>query len=113
AAAVYAMQATYNSRPEALLAAIGPSIGPHHYPVGEEVAAQVKQAFGPLSQSLLAAGNGHSGVQFDLWSANRLVLEQVGVQHIEVSQICTACHLEDWYSHRGEHGRTGRFGALI
>ena len=29
------------------------------------------------------------------------------------SGICTACHLEDWFSHRGEAGKTGRFGALL
>lgn len=113
AAAVSAMQARYASRPETLLAGIGPSIGPHHYPVGEEVAAQVRVAFGEQAHTLLEAANNQSGVQFDLWSANRLVLEQAGVQQIEISQICTACHPEDWYSHRGEHGRTGRFGALI
>jgi len=27
--------------------------------------------------------------------------------------LCTACHLEDWYSHRAERGHTGRFGAII
>jgi copper oxidase (laccase) domain-containing protein len=30
-----------------------------------------------------------------------------------VAGICTACHLDDWYSHRAEKGCTGRFGALI
>jgi copper oxidase (laccase) domain-containing protein len=35
------------------------------------------------------------------------------VGQIEVSGICTACHTDDWYSHRAEKGRTGRFGALI
>ena len=28
-------------------------------------------------------------------------------------EICTACHTEDWFSHRAEKGKTGRFGALI
>ena len=26
---------------------------------------------------------------------------------------CTACHTDDWFSHRAEKGKTGRFGALI
>jgi hypothetical protein len=52
-------------------------------------------------------------VRFDLWAANRLLLERAGVRQVEVAGICTACHLEDWYSHRGERGQTGRFGALI
>jgi hypothetical protein len=49
----------------------------------------------------------------DLWAANRLQLERAGVKQIEVAGLCTACHLDDWYSHRAEKGKTGRFGALI
>jgi copper oxidase (laccase) domain-containing protein len=52
-------------------------------------------------------------IHFDLWAANRAILENCGVEKIEVSELCTVCNLDDWYSHRGEHGRTGRFGALI
>jgi len=48
-----------------------------------------------------------------LWTANRLVLENAGVGQIEIANICTACHPEDWYSHRAEKGKTGRFGVLI
>jgi YfiH family protein len=51
--------------------------------------------------------------RFDLQRANRLVLEQSGVHQVEMSGLCTACHLQDWYSHRAEVGRTGRFGVLI
>jgi copper oxidase (laccase) domain-containing protein len=32
---------------------------------------------------------------------------------VERAGLCTACNLDDWYSHRAEKGRTGRFGALI
>jgi copper oxidase (laccase) domain-containing protein len=49
----------------------------------------------------------------DLWAANRLILEQAGLIHVELAGICTACHTEDWYSHRAEKGKTGRFGAII
>lgn len=123
AQAVAAMQRAYGSRPADLLAAIGPAIGAHHYAVGPEVIERVRAAFnGFVSekgawQGLLhtqPCGEGKpSEVQFDLWAANRLVLEQAGVQHIEMAQICTACRLEEWYSHRAEQGRTGRFGAVI
>lgn len=110
--AVEAMHTRYHTNPTDILAGIGPSIGPHHYEVGEEVAAQVRQAFGQDAPGLLLSNNGF-GVQFDLWNANRLVLEKAGVSQIEMSEVCTACHLSDWYSHRGERGRTGRFGALL
>jgi YfiH family protein len=110
-AAVQAMQQEHHSRPADILAAVGPSIGPDHYSIGPDVAAQVQSAFGRDSELLLQ--NSAETIQFDLWAANCLILEQSGVRKIEVSGICTACHLEDWLSHRGEHGKTGRFGAVI
>ena len=114
--AVQAAQTRYGSKPADILACIGPSIGPHHYEVGPEVIDQVQAAFGQDATGLLHSPHGEKGgyrVQFDLWSANRLVLEGAGVRQIEVSEICTACHVTDWFSHRGEAGHTGRFGALI
>jgi len=110
-AAVQTMQARYTSHPQDIQAGIGPSIGLHHYQIGPDVASQVRGAFGEDAAGLLTSRNG--SLCFDLWQANRLLLEQSGVRHIQVSGICTACHLDDWYSHRGEHGKTGRFGALI
>jgi YfiH family protein len=111
AAAVRAMTKHYGSRPADILAAIGPSIGPDHYEVGPEVVTQVQQAFGPTASKLVEARDGKS--YLDLWAANRAQLEGSGMRQIEVAQVCTACHLEDWFSHRAERGRTGRFGALM
>jgi YfiH family protein len=110
ATAVRAMSARYASSPRDILAGIGPSIGPDHYEVGEEVVAQAREIFGEDSPVLLPYGEKY---HLDLWAVNRLFLEEAGVTHIEVAEICTACHLEDWFSHRGEHGKTGRFGALL
>ena len=115
-AAVNALQAHYRCHPGDILAAIGPSIGPHHYEVGPEVVDQVEKSFHSTSRDLLEStdGDGIDGkALFDLWKANRLILEESGVRQIEVCEICTACHPEDWYSHRGEGGQTGRFGALF
>ncbi|OQX65587.1 MAG: hypothetical protein B6I38_03190 [Anaerolineaceae bacterium 4572_5.1] len=109
-AAIEAMRERYGSRPADIHAAIGPSIGPDHYEVGEDVISQVRQNFGVNSETVLSI-NGRA--YFNLWSANRILLEQAGVEQIEVAEVCTACHPEDWYSHRGEKGKTGRFGALI
>jgi len=111
-AAVRAMQEIFSCEPANIRAGIGPSIGAHHYPVGPEVVAQVRDTFRDRASDLLHANNGDNPT-FDLWEANRLLLEDVGLREIEVAAICTACHLDDWFSHRGEHGRTGRFGALI
>jgi polyphenol oxidase len=115
-AAVQEMQSEYHSNPSDIVAAIGPSVCVNHYEVGQEVVEKVQQAFGSDANKVLSRGNGQMSpgkAYFDLWKANRLVLEKAGVGKIELANICTACHPEDWYSHRGEKGKTGRFGALI
>lgn len=111
AAAVRAMVDAYGVRPQDLWAGIGPSIAAHHYPVGEDVAGQVRQAFGAEAERVLLHVDGR--VHLDLWLANRLLLEAEGVGAVESAGLCTACDTEAWYSHRAEAGRTGRFGALL
>jgi YfiH family protein len=109
--AVRELRRIYGSRPGDVLAALGPSIGPDHYQVGPEVVQAARRVFGPRSGEILRTGDG--GPSMDLWTANRILLEEEGVEQIEVAGICSHCHLSDWYSHRGEAGRTGRFGALL
>jgi len=109
--AIHTMQKQYGSNPADILAAIGPSIGPDHYEIGADVILQVMQKFGDESELVLKSHNGK--IHFNLWEANRLLLERSGVDQIEVSGVCTACNTHDWFSHRAEKGRTGRFGALI
>jgi copper oxidase (laccase) domain-containing protein len=67
--------------------------------------------FGDESDSLLGSYNGK--IHFNLWETNRRLLERAGVGQIEICGLCTACHTDDWFSHRAEKGRTGRFGALV
>ncbi|RPJ23134.1 MAG: peptidoglycan editing factor PgeF [Chloroflexi bacterium] len=108
---VEAMKKNYGSKPADIVAGVGPSIGPDHYEIGADVILQVMQKHGDASDLLLKSH--HGKIHFNLWEANRFALERAGVGQIEVSGICTACHTEDWFSHRAEKGRTGRFGALI
>ncbi|MDH5507218.1 MAG: peptidoglycan editing factor PgeF [Anaerolineae bacterium] len=111
AVAVQALVDHFASDPADIHAAIGPSIAAHHYPVGPDVVAKVKASFPNEFAHLVPQQNGSP--HFDLWAANQLTLEQAGVRHVEVAGLCTACQTDDWFSHRAENGRTGRFGALI
>ncbi len=111
ARAVTRMSETFGTRSQDLLAAIGPSIGPDHYPVGAEVVEQTRAAFAGDAARLLSERGGE--MCLDLWQANAMALQETGVKSIETASVCTACHTGDWFSHRGEHGRTGRFGAMI
>ncbi len=110
-AAVRAMQATFGSKPQDMLAGIGPSIGPDHYEVGQDVIDAFNSSYGSkASKHILQRGPKRF---LNLWSANKSILEQEGVGVIEIAGICTVCDNHDWYSHRAEKGKTGRFAALF
>lgn len=108
---VETMRQAFGSRPAELQVGIGPSIGPAHYQVGPEVVAQVQAVFGYTDGIIRRAEDGSA--YFDLWEANRRLLEGIGVQQIEVAGICTYQRTDEFFSHRGEHGKTGRFGGVI
>ena len=106
-----AMAEAFGSRPQDLVVGIGPAIGPCCYPVGEEVAQAVRAALPDGDRLLRSWGDGT--LRFDLWEANRRGLAELGVEQIEVAGLCTACHVDEFFSHRAEKGRTGRFGVVM
>jgi YfiH family protein len=102
------MQNQHGSDPADLLAAIGPSIGPCCYEVGEEVTQSFYQAFS-------YAPNLFADQHLDLWQANRRQLLAGGIPKANITTLaqCTACTREGdgsrrFFSHRAEHGVTGR-----
>lgn len=86
-----------------LAAAIGPSIGPCCYEVGEEVAKPFREAFGDD-----VARDG----KLDLWTSAERALRAAGVEHVDRFDICTSCNGGAFFSHRRDHGRTGRQGVI-
>jgi len=109
--ALAALVTAFGTRPADVQAGIGPSIGPDRYQVGEEVVASVVEAFGTTDGLIRRAADGSA--YLDLWAANALALQRAGVRQIEVAGLCTAAHTDEFFSHRAEKGRTGRFGAVI
>jgi copper oxidase (laccase) domain-containing protein len=86
-----------------LTAMIGPGIGPCCYEVGEEVAAPFRNRFG---DDVVRDG------RLDLWTSAELALRAAGVGRVERLDRCTACEPETFFSHRRDHGRTGRQGVI-
>ena len=103
----------YESSPQDIIACIGPSIGPEDYEVGNEVIDQVQESFGESSNELLRFKKDKEHALFDMWRANEFSLRSSGVRKIEVAGISTYSNTKDWYSHRREMGKTGRFAAFI
>jgi YfiH family protein len=82
-----------------LAAAIGPGIGPCCYEVGPEVAER-------FDRDLVAGG------RLDLWTAAERALRAAGVDDVERTDLCTACHEDLFFSHRRDEGVTGRQGVI-
>ena len=99
----------------ALVAAIGPSIGPCCYRVGPELRASF-ESLGWASSRLDRWFSSRGGALYlDLWQANADQLRTAGVQHgnIHVSRLCTSCHPEWFYSYRRDGAGTGRMVGFI
>ena len=90
-----------------LVAAIGPCIGERTYEVGPEVAQAFEQA------GLRAAVKEYSKPHVNLSLATRIQLVHAGITQIDVSELCTSERAELFYSHRRDHGATGRLLAAI
>ncbi len=109
-ATVRTMKQRLGCQPTDLWAGIGPTIGRCCYQVGAEVAAAVEVAC-PAGAGVVHHLDGQ--IYLDLPAAVRAQLRAAGVERIEDSGLCTACHVDEFFSHRAENGRTGRFGVLL
>jgi hypothetical protein len=132
--AIGRMQMQFGSRPQDLLAAIGPSIGGCCYEVGTEVAAAFSAQFENATQHFdeLRTGDepnplqwlnmmppGHQPppkkVLLDLRKANRSQLDSAGVPAANIfsSDLCTGCRRDLLFSYRKEGAQSGRMMAVI
>jgi YfiH family protein len=92
-------------------AAIGPSIGPCCYEVGPEVQAALQPPTGLKTDHMTTLSP--VGKVVDLPAVAWRQLDEVGVERIETSGLCTSCEPELFFSHRREGGRTGRQAGLV
>ena len=111
ASLVSKMKCACGSQPRDMEAVIGPAISQRNYQVGEDVAAQVIARYGQAAD--LISRDDEGCACFDLWAANRLDFERQGVGRVSVMEICTFENTADFFSHRGEQGKTGRFGVVM
>lgn len=91
-------------------AGIGPAIGPCCYEVGIEVVDAVEAAC-PAGANVVHRVNGR--IHLDLSAAVQAQLDAAGVEWVEGADLCTACRVDEFFSHRAERGRTGRFGIVM
>jgi polyphenol oxidase len=110
-AAVAAM-GSLGSRPQDVIAGLGPAIPPERYQVGEDVYRAAGEGLGRGAAQVIHE-DGTGRWLFDLWTANRMVLREAGVPEasMHVAQIPTGSDPGLFFSDR-EVRPCGRFAAM-
>ena len=98
----------YNSKPENIIAAIGPNIGQCCYEVSQGVADQLLETIPEkqISDTIIKYKNSKPYV--DLKQINALQLKSYNIKEIDISPECTSCNQDLFFSHRMTNGKTGR-----
>ncbi len=96
--------------PAALVAWLGPAIGPHVYEVGAEVRAVLVAADAGAAAALVERPGGK--FLADLYALGRRRLAAAGVTEVAGGGFCTFTERDRFFSYRRD-GTTGRFASLI
>lgn len=108
---VEAMVTAFGCKIENIRAAIGPNIGQCHFETDADVPEAVLAAFGPEAAAFIEKRG--EKYHLDLKQINALALGRRGIRHIEISENCTYCESERFWSHRVTKGDRGSQGAVI
>lgn len=108
---VEAMVKNFGCKPENIRAAIGPNIAQCHFETDADVPEAMVTAFGEEVNAFIEK----RGEKYflDLKQINALILRRCGVTHIEISDACTYCQCDRFWSHRVTKGQRGSQGAVI
>jgi YfiH family protein len=131
------MRHEFGTRPEDVLAAIGPGIQGCCYEVGEELKANfesqfeyatelfrdsqesdpVREKYPMLFMNQRAPGHGDMCIKvfLDLREANRRQIAAAGVPEKNITSLedCTSCDPKRFFSYRADRGNTGRMMAVV
>ena len=109
--AVAAMCREFGCKSDDIRAAIGPNIGVCCFETGPEVPEEMVKTFGcGVENFIRSAGEKY---YVNLKEINRYALQRAGVCHIAVSDTCTSCENQRFWSHRVTQGKRGSQGAII
>jgi len=112
--AIERMAAQFGSDPRNLYTAIGPGICADCYEMGDEVYEQFSKEWGRADADRILRRYPDGKYHLDLREANRLTLLEMGVSenHISVSNVCTMCNVDIFYSYRA-HRMENEQAAMI
>ena len=104
----YKMIKDYNSKPEDIIAAIGPSIRVENYEVSDELALLFEKEFGKTCVTEIL-----KKPHIDMQMCVKLQLEEIGVTTVVDSMLCTYKNPDLFFSHRRTGDRRGVMVGMI
>ncbi len=113
---VQTMIKSFGSRPEDIIACIGPHIRPCCYAVKEDIIKEFEKAYGDAALDFFKFTNGpalaclkRGSARLNLAKAvsHSLIEEGLARKNICSEALCTACENKLFFSYRKENGRTG------
>lgn len=109
------MREAFGTKPEDVIACIGPSICKECYEVGSEVAKEFGSAFDKRHWRELLTEKEDGKFLLDLWRANEIVMLETGIrqENIQVTDICTHCNSDHLFSHRTTGNERGNLAAFL
>lgn len=109
------MQEVFGTKPEELIAAIGPSICQDCYEVSEDVILEFRENYRKEYWEDLFYQKLNGKYQLNLWKANEINFLEAGIlkEHMAVTNLCTCCNPEILFSHRVAGTDRGNLSAFL
>lgn len=109
------MTVRFGCRPEDMYAAIGPGICAECYEMGDEIYDAFAGRWGTEDADRLLRRRPSGKYHLDLREANRLTLLRAGIpeEHIAVSNVCTKCNADIFYSYRARRMENEQAAMLV
>ena len=109
------MEQEYGSNRKDIVCAIAPSICQKCYEVSEDVALRFLQVFGEGYGDELLYRKEDGKYQLNLHKACEITLLEAGVkkEHLDITDLCTCCNPEFFFSHRASHGMRGNLAGVM
>ena len=107
------MKEEFKTKSEDLYVGIGPSIGPCCFEVEKDVLEKLQDLADWRKEDVVFQGKGKYRV--DLWQLNKRMLQSVGVpeDQIFVTDLCTQCNPDLFFSHRVHGSQRGSLAGMI
>ena len=112
---VQLMQENFGSKPEDLLAAVGPSVCMDCYEVSEDVIKKFCENYDENLWPEIFYQKKNGKYQLNLWKANELIFLESGIlpEHMAITNVCTHCNSKILYSHRTMGNNRGNLCAFL